>query len=95
MKVQAAVFANSFPLSSNFIGSGNFLAKAAGTKACYDNIFEKREGTWYTGDSNLKESILFHVITYLHCFFQKKAEFAAALAINPLKLSHETDSRYS
>lgn len=43
MKVQAAVPASSFPLSSNSIDLGNFLTKASGTKACYDSIFEKRE----------------------------------------------------
>lgn len=54
VKVQAALPASSFPISFNSIDLGNFLTKVAGTKAYYDSIFEKREGIWYSGDSNLK-----------------------------------------
>lgn len=63
MEVQAPVPASCFCFSSNSIGLGIFLMKASGTKACYNSIFDEREGIWYTRDSNLKGRIFFHVIT--------------------------------
>lgn len=77
-----------FSLFSNSIGLGNFLMKAAGTKACYDSIFEKKRTDLVHWRWQLERIFLHITTTYTvaSSCFQKKGEFAAALAFNPMNL---------